>query len=315
MKIKNKARNTIRSSAKKHYLFSVIVTTRNRSNLLKKCLDSLLNQSIDKKEFEVVVINNNSVDNTEVLLKRYQKLFPNFNTIFEERESCGHARKVGSAVARGKWLAFIDDDAYADFRWLENAANFIANNPKAVVFGGPYDRYCLVEIPDWFPEDYGKLNYGNQNRELDLKNESITGSNFFILKQELNEVGGFNSDLGMNGNSLGYGEEIQILYSIQSRNKPIYYVYNVKVFHNLAKYKLSLKWMIINRYFLGKYFLRSSNKKSSFLFYISGLCIAIFHSLASVNPFNGAPIKRRLYYFFGPYVQWIGTVAEYISVG
>ena len=89
-------------------LASVVICTYNRADYLKKCLDSMLNQTCDN--FEVIVVNGPSTDNTEEVLKKYP-----FRVIQQkEKGGLSAARNLGIEEARGEIIAFIDDDGIAD---------------------------------------------------------------------------------------------------------------------------------------------------------------------------------------------------------
>lgn len=295
-------------------IFSVVVATHDRQQLLQKCLASLASQSLSQKMFEVIVIDNNSSDNTSVVIKNYYKKITNFSTIFESKEGLGLARQIGANNAKRIWLAYIDDDACADPNWLKNAKIFINRYNSASAFGGPYDRYCNAQIPDWFPKEYGVLNHGTEIKKLDLTDNWLTGSNFFVKTSVLKKIGGFDGSLGMRGKSLGYGEETQVLVKIKNLGLSIFYVPSIKVTHNLAEKKLSLKWMLKYSYTTGTFLLRSHNKKPSFGFYTLKLIYGLKRSMMSLCSYRPIPIKRRIYYTLAPLLSWLGSMRELIII-
>ena len=95
-------------------LFSIIIPTYNRSSDLVRCLNSLVSQNF--KDFEVIVCDNASTDNTKEVVKKYEKLL-NLKYIFLTENSGGPARprNVGAASANGELICFLDsDDWYMD---------------------------------------------------------------------------------------------------------------------------------------------------------------------------------------------------------
>lgn len=89
---------------------SIIVPIYNAERTLKKCLDSLLNQT--KKELELIVINDGSTDNSEQIIKSYND--PRINYIKQENKGIGKTRNLGIKKATGKYIMFVDSDDYLD---------------------------------------------------------------------------------------------------------------------------------------------------------------------------------------------------------
>lgn len=95
-------------------LFSIVIPTYNRSSDLVRCLNSLVSQTF--KDFEVVVCDNASTDNTKEIIEKYEKLL-NLKYLFLTVNSGGPARprNVGATSANGEWVCFLDsDDWYMD---------------------------------------------------------------------------------------------------------------------------------------------------------------------------------------------------------
>jgi Glycosyl transferase family 2/Nucleotidyltransferase domain len=97
---------------------SVIVATRSRENDLRNCLQSLV--ALDRKADEVVVIDNGSTDGTRAMVEGFREHFP-LKYVYTEKYGMAAVRNEGVRAATKDLLAFIDDDAVADPRWL----NFI----------------------------------------------------------------------------------------------------------------------------------------------------------------------------------------------
>ena len=87
---------------------SIIVPIYNAEEYLKRCIDSLVNQT--KKEIEIVLINDGSTDNSEKIIKSYKddriKYFKNKN------QGIGKTRNFGIEKACGKYILFVDSDDY-----------------------------------------------------------------------------------------------------------------------------------------------------------------------------------------------------------
>lgn len=118
---------------------SIIIPVYNSSKYIKSCLDSILNQTF--KNFEVIIIDDGSTDNSYDILKEYStkntsiKLFKNSN------HGVSFTRNYGISLAQADYLCFIDSDDWIDENYLENFYNVIQLNPEIdyIVQGIKYD--------------------------------------------------------------------------------------------------------------------------------------------------------------------------------
>ena len=104
---------------------SVIVCTYNGEKVLPDCLISLANQNIDKRLYEVIVVDNNSNDNTQKVVKEIMQEHSNFRLLFKREQGLGHARNLGFNRAKAEYVAYIDDDARTPQDWLEKSLRII----------------------------------------------------------------------------------------------------------------------------------------------------------------------------------------------
>lgn len=92
---------------------SVIVPVYNVEKFLPRCLDSLLRQGMEVGEWEVICVNDGSPDNSGAILAEYEQKHPDiFKVITQENQGLGGARNVGTAMAQGEWIAYLDSDDY-----------------------------------------------------------------------------------------------------------------------------------------------------------------------------------------------------------
>lgn len=106
-------------------LVSVIVPTRNRSSLLRDLLESLIAQTYDPRNFEIIVVDNCSTDDTPEMVHAMQAVSVCSLLYHRLPKDCGpaHARNQGARLARGAILAFTDSDCHADPQWLAKGTN------------------------------------------------------------------------------------------------------------------------------------------------------------------------------------------------
>lgn len=97
---------------------SVIVPIYNVEQYLKKCLDSLVNQTL--KDIELILVNDASPDNSDTIMKEYAEKYDNIKTLYLPKNRClGGARNAGIEVATGKYIMFVDSDDYLDLDYCE----------------------------------------------------------------------------------------------------------------------------------------------------------------------------------------------------
>src|SRR5207249_10244006 len=108
---------------------SVVVCTYNGGRVIRDCLEGL--RKLDYPDFEVIVVNDGSTDNTEAVLGEYD-----FRVITTENRGLGNARNTGMEAATGEIVAYLDDDAFPDPHWLTYLSAMFCSTAHVAV-GGP----------------------------------------------------------------------------------------------------------------------------------------------------------------------------------
>lgn len=112
---------------------SVIVPVYNTEKYLRRCLNSLVNQTIE--DIEIIVINDCSPDNSKEILKEYEKKYKDKIKVFHNKtnKGIGYNRNYGIKKATGEYIGFVDSDDYLDIDNLEKMYNFAKNNDVDLV--------------------------------------------------------------------------------------------------------------------------------------------------------------------------------------
>jgi glucosyl-dolichyl phosphate glucuronosyltransferase len=173
---------------------TVVVSTydEHRWEDLVACLRSLDAQT--RPPLETIVV----VDHNPALLKRAVEAFPGAKAIANQRSrGLAGARNAGIAAAAGEIIAFIDDDAQAEERWLEEMEGCFAN-PAAVGAGGALIPLWRGREPRWLPREFywvlGCSYTGLPERLAPVRNP--IGANMAVRASVLAEVGGFREGSG-----------------------------------------------------------------------------------------------------------------------
>jgi glycosyltransferase involved in cell wall biosynthesis len=226
---------------------SVIICTYNRAMLLKKCLKSLIDQV--NKNFEIIVVDNNSVDNTKEVVSDISS--NSIHYIFEASVGLSYARNTGYKNSLGEYIAYIDDDAYADPFWCDR----IIKNTIQYEFdvcGGVILPYYEEKPPIWFDDRLEIRNYGKKGFVSKVKaRQGFSGSNIIFKKEHLYHFGGFDTELGMKGNKMGIGEESLLCKKISEIHNKFFFDPEIVVFHFTPKRNVSIKYRIHRNFLTG----------------------------------------------------------------
>lgn len=165
---------------------SVIIPTYNEEDVIEKCLMSLAKQSF--KDFEVVVVDDGSTDNTQDILKSFKLEKFKLTTLKGEHKGPGFARNLGAKQAKGEILVFVDSDMTFDKHFLKMLIKpIIAAKTK-----GTFSKDEYVSNWDMPLARAYNLNEGWEKKKRHPKNYPSTQKVFrAILKKEFDRVGGF----------------------------------------------------------------------------------------------------------------------------
>ena len=131
--------------------FSVIIPVYNAEKYLKKCLDSVLNQTYTN--YEIIIVNDGSTDNSEKIIKDYESRYSSINYIFQSNQGEFCARKTGVMSASGDYITFIDPDDWYNSDLLQTLNHEIQNKPADIVqFGINKIRYGIKESTTQSPD-------------------------------------------------------------------------------------------------------------------------------------------------------------------
>lgn len=114
---------------------SVVICTHNRAKLLRKAVLNLMEQAMPPEDYEVIVVDNASTDDTKGVVRDLMKEFPNIRYIYEPNLGLPNARNRGIREARGEVVAFLDDDCLVQPGWMRSLLRHYAN-PKVGGVGG-----------------------------------------------------------------------------------------------------------------------------------------------------------------------------------
>lgn len=217
-------------------LITVVICTYNRDAFLPFALESMSAQIFDSSKWELIIIDNNCTDNTATICKTFIAQNPQINVQYylEIAQGLSHARNRGIQLAKGEYIAFIDDDAVAQPQYLKEIEQFIGQYPQAALIGGRIYPRFEGKKPRWVSQVlmpiFSVLNMGENERILNGKKYPV-GANMIFKKDVFNQIGLFNPQLGRTGKNMMGGEEKDIYMKIRSIGGMVYYAPKPYVHH------------------------------------------------------------------------------------
>ena len=237
---------------------SIIICTYNRDKYIYNVLKSIAGNDFSPKKFEIILVNNNSTDNTEVECKRFQSDFPQteFHYFIEKNQGLSYARNKGIKEATGDILIYVDDDATVNKEYLQTYYSFFEQQPSAMAAGGPVIPVYETQEPKWISHFTLRLItgylYKGNNRSEFKGNEYPGGGNAAYRKSVFEKIGFFNVDLGRKGDSLMGAEEKDIFDKMRSSGTKYYYLPGAILYHIIPETKLTTAYFDRLTYSIGK---------------------------------------------------------------
>jgi len=219
---------------------SVIICTYNRDKFIGESLNCLAKQTLPAENFEIIVVDNRSTDNTAAIAKKFiadhQELRARY--VMEPNKGLSFARNRGIAEARASIITYIDDDAEVSPNFLESIIDFMRANNNVVGVGGKViPKYSESEEPRWISKYLngfvGRMDFGDQPKQFDSKMKYPTGCNMTYTKEILQKAGGFNNELTFRS------DDKYIFHQVTRFSDKIYYVPGAMLYHNIDNDRLS----------------------------------------------------------------------------
>lgn len=113
---------------------SIIIPMYNSEKYIENCIESLLNQDIKKSNYEIIIINDGSIDKGESIIKKYQENNKNIKLISVKNGGISYARNIGIDNAIGEYLFFVDSDDYIAHNSIGEVINKAVENNLEMIF-------------------------------------------------------------------------------------------------------------------------------------------------------------------------------------
>jgi len=208
---------------------SVVISTYNRCSLLARALESLQHQETAGVSYEILVVDNNSTDETRAVAQRFMdSTRRRVHYIFEPKQGLSYARNAGIVSARAKIIAFTDDDVRVSSNWVSRIQAGFAAEPSVDFLGGKVLPHWDETPPAWLTREHwtplALLDYGDQPFYVDADRPiSLIGANCAFRKSAFEQVGLFRADFQRVKNGVGSLEDHELLLRLwQAGRKGVY---------------------------------------------------------------------------------------------
>jgi GT2 family glycosyltransferase len=218
---------------------SIVILSYNTKNLTLVCLKSIVYRykaKLQKKEFEIIVVDNNSSDNSAYCIKDYivSIKYGGIINLIQSEENLGFAKgcNLGARFAKGKYLLFLNSDTQVLDKGFIKMVQFLEENPKVAILGGK-----LKNIDGSLQPSVGKfynlfnlffLLLGKDNRQSPkdiARVDWVSGACLMIRKDIFNRIKGFDGHLFM------YMEDMELCYNARKSGFFTYFYPDVSVAH------------------------------------------------------------------------------------
>jgi GT2 family glycosyltransferase len=210
---------------------SIIICTYNRCEHLSQLLKSVTGLALPADlSWEVVVVDNNSTDATASVAGNFcASDEQHFRYAFEGRQGKSFALNTAIKLARGRILAFTDDDALLPADWIARIADEFRSDPRLAGLGGRVELYRSDDAA--VGTRRGTTRFTLDPNHFSADNIPIIGCNMAMKREVIDALGGFETGLGP-GAKAGVGEDLDFLYRALRSGYKIVYTPDVHVFHD-----------------------------------------------------------------------------------
>jgi glycosyltransferase involved in cell wall biosynthesis len=229
---------------------SVVVCTYSLDtyDAFTEAVESVLSQTYDDVELVVVVDGNRSL--YDRIIEAYGSLTVHLN---EENVGLSESRNRGVERASGDVIAFLDDDAVADERWVEELVS-VYESRDAIAVGGKMVGQWVAGKPSFLPEEFywlvGVTHRGFAEPGQEVRN--TFGSNISFRREVFEEIGEFDPELGRRGSlNIQAEETIFCVLMCEQYGHGVVYNPDAVVAHKVFDYRTEPKWLVERAFWQG----------------------------------------------------------------
>lgn len=233
--------------------FTVVIPTYNGAHRLPKVLDALRSQVNTKSiQWEILVVDNNSSDSTQQLIKNLQTNWSSSSSLrytHESQQGAAFARQRGMQEADSDWIGFLDDDVIPTSDWVATAYAFRNSRPQLGAYGGHIHAQFEVDPPEDFERIQSFLairERGDSPHLYDPENLVLPPSAAWVVYRQawLDSVPLQPELSGRVKGSMVQGDDYEPLIYIHRAGWEIWYNPEMHVNHQIPKGRLEASYLV-----------------------------------------------------------------------
>ncbi len=236
---------------------SLIIATYNRAQWVLETLGSVAAQKSPASEWECVVVNNNSTDNTSEVVEAFIASHPRLDIrlVVEIKQGLSHARNCGIENSTGEIVAIIDDDELINDDFIVAYISLFERNADIASAGGRIVARYRSARPAWMSPYTERpianpMDFGAEEREFPA-GRIPGGGNMAIRRSALDKYGVFNPELGRQGQKLIGGEENDLFERLRVGGERCWYTPAAVMYHLIPDEKLTRDYLSRLSYNIG----------------------------------------------------------------
>ena len=232
-----------RSSSVLSMTLSIIILSYNTKDLTIRCINSIIDQyklELDKDQFEIILVDNASTDDSVDVISNFQFPISNKNSIklIKSKENLGFSKgcNLGAEKASGEYLLFLNSDTEVKDQGFVKMVDYLKKNEQIGILGGALRNedgtaqasagkfYNLFNL---FLAMIGleRAGFLRESPKEIQKVDWVSGASLMISKKVFEKIGGFAKELFM------YAEDMELCYRANEKNFPTYFYPEVTLFH------------------------------------------------------------------------------------
>lgn len=232
---------------------SIVICCYNSAPLLPETLHHVCEQKTGENvKWEVIVIDNNSTDNTSEIAKKYLNEFSSgtdYKIFSQPVAGLSSARKMGLDKSQYEYILFCDDDNWLDENYVETGFRILETDKNIGALGGQSEAVTEGQIPSWFltyKQNYSIGLQSDKSKDITWSTGVLWGAGMFVRASALKNLylNDFKSLLiDRKGNQLSSGGDSELCYALRLAGWKIRYDEKLKLKHFITKERLSWKYL------------------------------------------------------------------------
>jgi glycosyltransferase involved in cell wall biosynthesis len=230
---------------------TVVISTFNRALYLDHTLASLEGQDMPADQWAVLVVDNNSTDDTAAVVQRYRDrdVLPTIRYVCELEQGASFARRRGVAETDTELIGLIDDDVILEPDWVRHAVAFYDAHPRAGIVGGRIDLRWEEPPPEIAlcrPVNFAQQNHGDTVVQLPGTGDAgLFGAGMVVRRTALEASGWLEKFIlpCRKGTSLSTGGDMEIGYRIRGAGYELWYTPEMRLQHSIPPHRTTVQYL------------------------------------------------------------------------